>query len=294
MDRAILRLSAVVSGSFKALFSQFPLYFLISAGFAVISGLILILLGFTASLVLGIILGAASTAIICTVAIAQARGRTDLQIAATENFARSFVTFLIYSVVISVALFALLYGLFRILFPEVDPKIAQLGTLFWQAMQATSDSAAAEEEMAQLMLNFTPELWANLAGKVLLTLGFLVLLSLLIIALFAPFYGVVVNEGLTTEAWRRSIDLGSGYRLKLVGIFIVLNLIVLGVSFALGIFAGIFQFMFGPQSPITIILTQVIFAPVSAWILIAVVHLYLQLRITKGEDQTPCAEDVFA
>jgi hypothetical protein len=131
---------------------------------------------------------------------------------------------------------------------------------------------------------------------VILAVGFLLLVVPgIVFSMWYSFAGPVVALERTTarRALTRSRELGKGYYLRNLGVFLLAALVILTPSFVLGVVWGAIVALANLPLPLSHIVGGVIGALIAPPISVAVVLLYYDLRVRKeAYDSAKLAEDL--
>ncbi len=283
MDRPILRLGPIISGSFSALFSQLPLYLVPVAILFVIPVLVQLLVGFWTGIVVATLTTTLALTLITAIALAQHAGREDLAAAAQENLASRSIHILIITLISYAAYGIVIYLLFRALFPTISPELEEFGQIYWRLVQTGGADEEALAAYINSLVDQDPEILLSWMGKFALIGGFCLLIFLASAAFFLPVTSLVVHRDMGQRAWARSISLSSGYHLKLVGGLSLLILIYFGLATGISMALAIPNILLGPGNPIVLIMTQILASAAFTWFIIALVRTYLSLTDIKED-----------
>lgn len=285
MNRPILPLGAVISNAFRTFWANKIWFFAVPIGLSLVSTLTQSFLGFIPGMLVGLVTGALTVVVVTAGALAHRQGKPIDRDGILHRLLPRTIGVLAYMSATTLLLIVLAYGLWTILLSNPSPELIDLIRLYWQILQGDGQEV---NTILTAVRRVSPEELMTAFNALVLILAFLLLLSFVFLALFAPIYAVIVGEDLGLAALGRSFSLSQGYRLKIIGIVLVLFLILLGMTFVFIAVIGLISVpltdpeTLQPSRFLNAVLSS-LSAPLTAWVILALAHLYSQLRQAKGE-----------
>lgn len=278
MQKPILPIAPIVFSSLSFIPRSW-LWFVVIPGFlSAISAFVLPLFGFSASLALSVFVSILSTLFALSASFAIANDLLPSWEIVTKNFVPRYIALLTYQLITSFLAVLVILVTGSALFADLVPELTELGDLGTQLLQTSNDQAAMGLLTSELIKLFDAATLQMMLERLLLVVGFSLLLSFVFVAFFIPIYGVIVAEDLRWGAVSRAISLTAGYRLKIVGIFIVLVFFFVILSAIAGVIAGLLTVLAGGILALYDVITAFVFAPIVSWITIAIGQIYCHLR----------------